>query len=106
MDAQEQIVEGESALDRNDDLTVENELPGLERRKPGDDLREVARQGLPGLRLQRDLIAIAEREHPEPIPLRLEHPVVARRKRVTSPGQHRCIGWANRQGEPRKSAGG
>src|SRR5687768_12818241 len=101
MNAQQQIVEGESALDWNHDLTIENELPGLERRKPGDHLREVTRQRLTGLGLQRDLSAIAKCEDPEPIPLRLEHPVVARRKRVTSPGQHRWIGWSNRQGEPR-----
>src|SRR5689334_3580026 len=71
----QQIVERQASPDRDHDLSIQYELPRLQRTQAGLHLREIARQGLPGLRLQINLIAVAERQAAESVPLGLVLPL-------------------------------
>src|SRR5450759_3464709 len=75
--------------DRNDDLAVEDELLRLQREKRCDEFRKVARERLPGFRLNHDRAAGAEDDRAEPVPLRLEEPFVAGRNPVDALRLHR-----------------
>src|SRR6185503_7206738 len=89
MNTQQQIVEGQTSVDRNHDLAVENELLRLERLNRLDDLREIARKRLSRLGLNRDGVAGAEDDRAKAIPLRLELPMVAERDLVQTLRFHR-----------------
>src|SRR5262245_10530443 len=74
MDALQQRVEGKPAIVGTDNLAIEDELRRLQCADGLDKLRVIARQRLTGLRLQLDLVAVAEREAAEAVPFRLVLP--------------------------------
>src|SRR5690606_22427822 len=75
MDALEQRVEGEVAVRGYRKLTVEYKASGWHRGDGRDDFGEVALERLPGFRLQRDVVAVAEGEAAKAVPLRLVLPI-------------------------------
>jgi hypothetical protein len=77
MDALQQVVEREPSFDRHDDLAVEHELFLLQCARRVGDFGKVARQRLAGLRLNVDVVAVAEDDGAEAVPLRLELPRLA-----------------------------
>src|SRR5438477_11425650 len=97
MDAQQQVVEGQSSFHRHDDLAVDDELVRLDRAKRLDQLGEVARQRLPRLRLQLHVVAVAKDHGAETVPLRLELPPVTGRDAVDALRLHRRKGRLQRQ---------
>src|SRR4051812_9738862 len=52
VNALEQVIERKFAFDWHDDLAVEDELPGLQRRDGFDDFRKISAQRLARFRLQ------------------------------------------------------
>ena len=91
------------AVARDHDLAVQHEAGigaahGPERL---DQLREVSVQRLQVPRLQVELLAVAEDEGPEAIPLRLVAPAVADGQLGSGLGQHRLDGRRNREGHRR-----
>ena len=79
MQAKLQGVEGEDLADRNRQLAVEDESLGLQRAKRRDHLGKVTREALARAAQHLDLVAVANCEAAEAIPLGLElPPLVAR----------------------------
>src|SRR5687767_2248480 len=97
MNALEKMIEGKDAAHGHHDLAVQNELLLLERTDGLHDLRKVARQRLAGLRLNRNIVAVAKDDGSEAVPLRLEQPFVARRDLVDPFRFHRWIGRCERE---------
>ena len=62
------------------------------------ELREVAVERLEVARLDVDLVAVAEDERPEAVPLRLEQPAVALGQAVDGLGEHRLDRRLEREG--------
>src|SRR5437773_670422 len=64
-------------VDHHDQLPVEYKAVGRQGADGGQDLREVAvhRAAVPALEV--DVVAVAEHDRPEAVPLRLEAPAVA-----------------------------
>jgi hypothetical protein len=89
MNAQQQFVERHAALDGDHDFAVEHESLCPQFRQCPDDVRKVALQRLPGLRLQLDLIAVAERQTTEAVPLGLVAPALAGRNLIDGERLHR-----------------
>ena len=77
MQTQLQRLEGEAALDRDDDLAVEHELSGGKRRDRGRDIGEIAAEGLARFRAQFDGFAIPEGQAAEAVPFRFVPPMFA-----------------------------
>src|SRR5215472_16185403 len=98
MDALEQIVERELSLDGDDQLAVQDEARRLNGPEVIHHLREVARQRLAGLRLQQDLVAVAEGDAAEAVPFRLVEPLASHRQLGHEFGFHR------REGRPEGQA--
>src|ERR1700736_5275767 len=74
VDAHQQFVEREVAVQDHYDLAVERELLRLQRAESIHELWEIACQRLGRLRLQVHSIAVAERQTSEPVPLGLVLP--------------------------------
>jgi hypothetical protein len=77
MQPQLQGLEGQPALDRDDDLAVEHELAGSERRDRSHDIREIAAEGLARFRAQFDVFAVPESEAAEAVPFGFIPPMFA-----------------------------
>ena len=77
------------AVAGDDDLAVEDAPLGQCGPERVGQLREVAVERLQVARLGVDLVAVAEDERPEAVPLGLEQPAVVRRQVVGGLGQHR-----------------
>src|SRR5688572_11543996 len=101
MNAQQKIVEGKAAADRDDDLPVQNKLLRLQSTKDLDQFGEVPPQRLPRFRLQHDLASVTKNDGPKSVPLRFEEPLVTRRDRLETLRLHRGIGRADGKIEPR-----
>src|SRR5262245_12007028 len=95
VDAQLQRLEVESAVPRDHDLAVEHAAPRELRLERLAELREVAVERLLVAALQQELVAVAEDDHPESVPLRLEDPARAVRQLADAPGEHRQHGRAD-----------
>ena len=89
MDAQQQRLEVERAVPGDDHLAVDD--AALRQRGPErvGELREVAVERLEVARLRVHLVAVAEDDGAEPVPLGLEQPAVALGQAVDRLGQHR-----------------
>ena len=72
----------------HDDLAVEHDAAVRKPAKSLDELGEVARQRPVVATPDVDVLAVAKRERPEPVPLRLVR-IVAPRKLAREPGEHR-----------------
>ena len=94
MNALKQVIERETAAHRHDDLAVDHELLRSQRAERIDDFGEIARQRLPGLRLDGHIVAVAKDDRPEAIPLRLELPFPPFRDAIDAAGLHRRKGRA------------
>ena len=92
MDAEEQLVERERTVVRDDDFSVQHEVRCLHGEKRLDQLGEVARERLSCLGHQVDLVAIAEGEAAEAVPLRLVLPFAAGGKLVDELRLHGRVG--------------
>ncbi len=89
MDPQQEGVEIERAVVRDHDLAVEDTSLRESRPERVGQLREVAIERLQVARLRVDVVAVAEDERPEAVPLGLEQPAVVARQRVGRLRQHR-----------------
>src|SRR5580765_3835322 len=89
MKAQLQFVEDERALYRDRQFAIENKTFRRNSLKGFDDIGKIAGEWLAGLRLQKDLFAVAKREATEAVPLRLVLPLVADGNFVHGSGFHR-----------------
>ena len=76
----------------DDDLAVEHAALGKRRLERGGELREVAIERLQVARLDVDLVAVAEDEGAEAVPLRFEQPAVVGWQVVGGLGEHRLEG--------------
>ena len=88
MDPQQQRFEVEPVVAGDDDLAVEDAPIGQGRAERIGQLREVAIERLEVARLRVDLVAVAEDERPEAVPLGLEQPAVVGRQPVGRLGEH------------------
>ena len=98
VDAQQQRLEVEAAVARDDDLAVEHAALGQRGAERVGQLGEVAVQRLEVARLRVDLVAVAEDERPEAVPLRLEQPAVVGRQAVGRPWRASARAAARRAG--------
>ena len=89
MDAQQERLEVERPVARDDHLAVEDAAVGQGGPERVGQLREVAVERLQVARLRVDLVAVAEHERPEAVPFGLEQPAVVTGDRVGGLGQHR-----------------
>ena len=91
MNAQQQRLELEPAVARDDDLAVQHEARrrSANRAQGLEQLREVAVQRLQVARLEVQLRAVAKHEGPKTIPFRLVAPSLADRQLGRRLGQHR-----------------
>ncbi len=89
MDALEQRVERDRGAGRHDELAVEHEATRVEGPEVLDHLGEVALQRLARLRLQLDVVAVAEGETAEAVPLGLVLPLAGDRQRGHGARLHR-----------------
>ncbi len=101
MDALQQGVEGERAVERDDDLAVEHEGLGLDAKNGLDQLGIIAGQRLARLRLQLDLVVIAKHQATKAVPFRLVLPFVAGRDLVDRQSFHRREWRTKRQSHDR-----
>ena len=85
VDAQQERLEVERAVTRDDDLAVEHAALRERRPQRRGQLREVAVERLEVARLRVDLVAVAEDEGAEAVPLGLEQPAVVARQRIGRP---------------------
>ena len=92
MDAQEQRLEVERSVARDDDLAIEH--AAVRERCPEwfGQLGEVAVQRLEVAGLRVDAVSVTEHQGAEAIPLGLEQPAVVAGERVGRLGQHRLDG--------------
>ncbi len=74
MDSLEERVEVEAAMRADDDFAIEHELARGQAAKGFDQFREISPERLAGFGLQHDLIAVAEGETAEAVPLGLIQP--------------------------------
>ncbi len=93
--AEQEVVERWAAIDRNDDLAVDDELLCLQRVERINQFREISRERLSAFRLNRDLVAVAKNNRAKAVPLRLELPSVAFRKLLDTVRFHRRVRWAD-----------
>src|SRR5262245_44091201 len=100
MDSLQQRVEGERAVGGNDDLAIEDKHRDGDLERGLHKLGKITRQRLSRLRLQLDLVAVAEQEAAEAVPLRLILPVRSGRDFVDRARFHR------REGEPQRKSHG
>src|SRR5439155_13902107 len=88
--AQLQSVEVEASLVRNDELTVEDDALGKLREQRLAQLGEVAEEGPLVAALKIEIVAVAEHEAAEAVPLRLvQHVVTVGREVARELGEHR-----------------
>src|SRR5262249_6336426 len=92
VNALKQIVEGELAIHRHDDLAVEHESAGPHPAGRTSPPREIAGEGLPGFRLELNRLALAEGQAAEAVPLRLIGPLGSLGKPLDQPRLHGRIG--------------
>src|SRR3954465_11106492 len=88
MDALKQIVERELALDRHDDLAIQDEAFRVQIERSGDDLRKIALQVLAALGEHRDAAGIPREDAAEAVPLGLVLPLRSLRNLVDRPRLH------------------
>ena len=77
MDAHQKVIEGEVAVNRDYDLTVQDKLLRTQIQHRSNKLRKVAAEGQPGFRLEFYLGAVAESKATKPVPLGLVLPLAA-----------------------------
>src|SRR3990172_297225 len=92
MDAQQERLEVEAVRTRDDDLPVDDAALREVCLQGGRELREVAVERLQVAALDERLIAVAEDDRTETVPLGLEEPAVALGERGGWLGQHRLDG--------------
>ena len=97
VDAQQERLELERAVAGDHDLAVEHASLGQVRLERLGELGEVAIERLQVAALDVQLVAVAEHERPEPVPLGLEQPAVVRGQPGARLGQHRLDGWLERE---------
>ena len=93
MQAQLQLIEGESVADWNDELAIQHEAFRGQPSHCLDHVRKIARQWLTGLRLQKDFVTVTKSETAESVPFWFVLPVLARWKFVDRARLHR---WKRR----------
>ena len=99
VDAEEQRLEVEHAVVRDDDLAVQDASLGQRGTQRIGQFGEVAVERLQVARLRVDLVAVTEDDRPEAVPLRLEQPAVVGRQAVGRLGEHGFQGRVERQVE-------
>ena len=92
MDALQQRIEVESGLTGNEHFAVDDASLGKVRLHRGDHLGEVAREWTFVATAELDLVAVAEHDAAEAVPLRLVEPAVALRQLVGRLREHRRDG--------------
>src|SRR5688572_16281172 len=93
MNALQQIVERKRTIHRNNEFAVQNKARRFNRTQSFDNLREITRKRLGGLRLQFHAIAIAEGQTTEAVPLRFILPPLPCRHLLD---RQRFHGWKRR----------
>ena len=99
MDALREQVELLDAVDRHDHLAVQHEPLAGERQHELDDVREIAVHRPAVAALEMYLVAVAEDDRPEAVPLRLIAPAVALGQLARGLGELRLDGWREREGQ-------
>ena len=101
MDAQQQRLEVQAIGSRDDDLAVKDAALRQPLPQWRGELREVPIERLEVAALEQDLVAVAEADRPEAVPLGLEQPAIARGQAVAmawpawAPGAARpVVAWA------------
>src|SRR5689334_16738877 len=89
MEPQLQLLELEPAVSRDDDLSVEHTALRQLRAERDDELGKIAIERLEIAALREDVVAVAEHERAEAVPLRLVDPSRPFRELVTRRGEHR-----------------
>ena len=79
MKSQLELIERQRAVHFDDQFAIDDELLRIDRGDCLDNIGEVTRQRLTGLRLQINIAAIAKRDAAKAVPLRLVLPLVASR---------------------------
>src|SRR5260370_22160248 len=102
MDALQEGVEVEPPVAGDDDLPVEDDASERQHAQRGDELGKVARERLSALRLEHDALTLTKGEAAEPIPLRLERPLLAGPQRVHRERLHRRVRRPDGQVERRE----
>jgi hypothetical protein len=92
-----QRVEVESAFVRDDQLTVEDNAVGQLFEQRFAQLREVAQQRLVVPALQIEIVAVAEHDAAEAVPLRFVGDFARRRQLTRQLREHRVERWMQRQ---------
>ena len=92
MQAQLKFVKGKRPADRDGKFAVDYESCRFETLKPLDDIGEIARQRLAGLRLQENLVPIPKGDAAKAVPFRLVLPIVAHRDFIDRACFHRREG--------------
>src|SRR3954451_8105770 len=98
MDALAEEVELLDAVDDHDQLAVEDDPVLRQGEDVGDDLGEVAVHRLAVAALEVDVVAVAEHDRAEAVPLRLEAPAVAVRQLLRRAGELRLDRGLQREG--------
>jgi hypothetical protein len=105
MNPLEQVVEGEHAVFRDDDLAVEHEVLRGRGAKRLDHFRKIPAERLSGLRLEQNLIAAPECQTAKAVPLGLVQPAVAARDLLHRLRLHRRKRRPHRQVDRRERLG-
>src|SRR3954447_9835409 len=93
MEAKLELVEGESAADRDDEFAVDDKLLCFDLAERLNHIREVAGERLSRFGLQIDLIVLAKSDAAKPIPLRFVLPLSLGRDFIDRLRFHRRKRW-------------
>src|SRR3954471_15114949 len=97
MDPEQERLEGKLPVRRDHDLAIDDATLRQARLQRVGELGKVAIERLEVTTLDQDLVAVAEDDRPEAVPLRLEQPAVALRNAVAHLGEHRLERWIERK---------
>jgi len=97
VDAQQQRLKVKAVWPGNDDLAIEHAALGQVRLERRRQLREVAIEGLEVAALDEHLVAVAEDDRAEAVPLWFEQPAVRLRDAVRKLREHGFKRWLERQ---------
>src|SRR2546423_3073083 len=89
METQLELVKRQSAADRNDQFTIEDKLPGLQRAQCPNDIGKITRERLTRFRLQKNVVSVAKGETTKTVPFRFILPAVAARDFIDRARLHR-----------------